>query len=165
MQVSLNVTPVMLADDVLNLTQDYPTYVLSGQLMIQKKQITARKMNVIYSPLNERLEGGEQVVETNRSWLKTNKELINYSSGNATSIHSFLSKNNTTNQNELSGQSLLTSASTFTVEIKSGSGRGDSGRGDNGVSTGQLLPIGDMILPMIAMAFMYTFYKVFHLNK
>ena len=50
----------------------------------------------------------------------------------------------------------------FSLTRDAGSRRGDSGRGENGPATGQLLPLGDMFLPMLSMALLYVIFKFFH---
>ena len=166
MQVSTNTYNVTFADDVLYLTQEFPSMVLSGQLLMQKKQIIARKHNAIYSPLNERLGGGEKVLKVDYSALKSNHTVSNISAGSIASTYSSMRGASVSSDNHNAyNQNALTTFAPFSLTRDAGSGRGDSGRGENGPATGQLLPLGDMFLPMLSMALVYVIFKFFHLFK
>lgn len=166
MQVPIDTYNVTFADDVLNLTQDYPSLVLSGQLLFQKKQINLRKHNATYSPLNERLNGGEKVLKVDYSALKSNKTLSNISAGSVASAYSSVRGNSVSSDNNNTyNQNALTTFAPFSTTRDAGSGRGDSGRGESGPATGQLLPLGDMLLPMLSMALVYAIFKCSHLFK
>jgi hypothetical protein len=166
MQVSTNTYNVTFADDVLYLTQEFPSMVLSGQLLMQKKQIIARKHNAIYSPLNERLGGGEKVLKVDYSVVKSKYTISNISAGGVSSSYSSVRGTSVSSDNHNAyNQNALTTFAPFSLTRDAGSGRGDSGRGENGPATGQLLPLGDMFLPMLSMALVYVIFKFFHLFK
>lgn len=161
MQVPTSTHNVTFADDVLYLSQDFPSMVLSGQLLMQKKQIIARKHNATYSPLNERLSGGEKVLKVDYSALKSNKTLSNISAGSVASAYSSVRGNSVSSDNNNTyNQNALTTFAPFSTTRDAGSGRGDSGP-----ATGQLLPLGDMLLPMLSMALVYAIFKCSHLFK